>query len=128
MIPSTVRIFLCTEPVDMRLGFDRLAAAARSRLGIDPQGGEVLVAFANRGATRLKLLWFDRNGYCLLYKRLHRALFALPQPADAGDVAVRLDGRGLATLLAGVDRPSARHRLGNSFARARHTLTLVPAR
>lgn len=104
MIPGGVRIFVCTEPVDMRYGFDRLAAAARSRLGEDPQQGKVLVAFANRGATRLKLLWFDRNGYCLLYKRLHRALFELPQSSAEGGSTVRLDGPALATLLAGVER------------------------
>ena len=66
MIPANVRIFLCTEPVDMRRSFDGLALAARERLGQDPrQGG--LFAFVNRRANRLKLLWFDRNGYCLLY-------------------------------------------------------------
>ena len=120
MIASGVRIFVCTEPVDMRLGFDRLAAAAQSRLGEDPQSGEVLVAFANRGATRLKLLWFDRNGYCLLYKRLHRALFDLPRPGADLRGAVQLDGAGLTKLLAGVDRPPApRHCPTESHTHAR---------
>lgn len=105
MIPMGVRIFVCTEPVDMRYGFDRLAAAAKSRLGEDPQQSKMLVAFANRGATRLKLLWFDRNGYCLLYKRLHRALFELPRPID-GASTVRVEGPALAALLAGVERPA----------------------
>lgn len=109
MIPAGVRIFVCTEPVDMRYGFDRLAAAARSRIGEDPQQGRILVAFANRGATRLKLLWFDRNGYCLLYKRLHRALFELPRPSEGG-ATVRIDGAALAALLAGVERRSASSR------------------
>ena len=62
MIPVAVRILVCTEPVDMRYGFDRLASTAKSRIGEDPQHGGVLVVFANRGATRLKVLWFDRNG------------------------------------------------------------------
>jgi transposase len=77
MIPAAVRIFLCTEAIDMRQGFDRLAQLVRSRLGEDPQTGSLFV-FANRNATRLKALWFDSNGYCLLYKRLHRAVFELP--------------------------------------------------
>ena len=106
MIPAAVRIFVCIEPVDMRYGFDRLAATAKSRLGEDPQHGGVLVVFANRGATRLKMLWFDRNGYCVLYKRLHRAVFVLPL-GEAGAPAVRLDGAALARLLAGRDRPRA---------------------
>ena len=84
MIAPGVRIFVCTEAVDMRWGFDRLAAAAKSRVGEDPQHGEILVAFSNRGATRLKLLWFDRNGYCVLYKRLHRAVFEVPLAQQIG--------------------------------------------
>lgn len=119
MIAAGVRIFVCTEPVDMRYGFDRLAAAAKSRLGEDPAQGKVLVAFANRGATRLKLLWFDRNGYCLLYKRLHRALFELPRPTDAGCGTVRVDGPALAALLAGVERPPTGRRGGGRMVLTR---------
>ena len=95
MIATGVRIFVCTEAVDMRWGFDRLAAAAKSRVGEDPQRGEILVAFSNRGGTRLKLLWFDRNGYCLLYKRLHRAVFEVPLARD-GTTVLRIDGGALA--------------------------------
>jgi transposase len=103
MIPAAVRIFVCLEPVDMRYGFDRLAATAKSRLGEEPQSGAILVVFANRGATRLKLLWFDRNGYCLLYKRLHRAVFELPLPSETA-TSVRIDAVALARLVRGVDR------------------------
>jgi transposase len=103
VIPGELRILVCTEPLDMRLGFDRLAAAVRERLGADPLSGGLYI-FANRGATRLKLLWFDRNGYCLLYKRLHRAVFNLPITRD-GSCAVRIDRAAVATLLAGVERP-----------------------
>jgi len=86
----------------MRLGFDRLAYIARSRLGEDPEGGSLFV-FGNRGANRVKCLWFDTNGYCLLYKRLHRAVFELPLGRD-GTRSVRIDGSALAKLLAGVER------------------------
>jgi len=83
MIPADVRIFLCTEPVDLRRSFDSMALAPRGarapRTG-PRQGG--LFAFVNRRANRLKLLWFDRNGYCLLYKRLHQALFAAARAPD----------------------------------------------
>ncbi len=78
MIPSTVRIFVCTEPVDMRQGFDRLAQRAREVVGRDPQEGGAMFVFTNRSASRLKALWFDRNGYCILYKRLLQAVFELP--------------------------------------------------
>lgn len=52
----------------MRYGFDRLAQIVRSRVGEDPQGGNLFV-FCNRAANRMKCLWFDRNGFCLLYNQ-----------------------------------------------------------
>jgi transposase len=105
VIPAAVRIFVCTEVIDMRQGFDRLAQLARAKLGEDPQAGSIFV-FGNRNATRLKALWFDGNGYCLLYKRLHRAVFELP--TSSGGVSVQLDARQLAELLRGSARPSRR--------------------
>jgi transposase len=86
VIPGGVRIFVCTEPVDMRYGFDRLAQVARERVGQDPVAGGALFVFVGRTTTRLKVLWFDRNGLCLLYKRLHRAVFELPAAANGGRV------------------------------------------
>jgi len=108
MIPAHVRIFLCTEPVDMRRSFDGLALAARERLGKDPREGG-LFAFVSKRSNRLKVLWFDRNGYCLLYKRLHRALFRLPGGGDG--IAVQIDGGALAKLLEGVPAPASRARV-----------------
>jgi len=69
MIPASVRIFVCTEPQDLRRSFDGLALAARERLGEDPQSG-ALFCFVNKRHNRLKILWWDRNGYCLLYNQL----------------------------------------------------------
>lgn len=103
MIPSHVRIFLCREPQDLRRSFDGLALAARQRLGEDPQSG-ALFCFLNKRANRLKCLWWDRNGYCLLYKRLHRALFCLPQEAAGEGPSLRIDGAQLVRLIVGVDR------------------------
>ena len=114
MIPAGVRIFVCTVPVDMRLGFDRLALVARERIGHDPVAGGALFVFAGKKATRLKVLWFEGHGLCILYKRLHRAVFDLPAGNDGG-VSVRIDGAALATLLAGVPR-EARSRRANGVA------------
>lgn len=113
MIPSAVRIFVCTEPVDMRQGFDRLMLAARDRTQHDPQSGGALFVFANRGATRIKVLWFERNGCCILYKRLHRAVFELP--AAAGAASVHIDSAALARLLAGTARAPKRSRASRSI-------------
>jgi transposase len=103
MIPVAVRIFASLEPVDMRRGFDSLALIAREKLHQDPRSGALLI-FTNARRDRLKALWWDRNGYCILYKRFHKSVFELPVAGEAGAVAVRIDGQKLAALLAGVEK------------------------
>ena len=102
MLPASVRIFLCTVPQDMRRSFDTLARVVHELLAQDPQSGALYV-FVGKRPVRVKVLWWDRNGYCLLYKRLHRALFRLPA-ATSFSPAVQLDSRALAELLAGVEK------------------------
>jgi transposase len=106
MIPDSVRIFVCMQPQDMRRSFDGLALATRQVVGEDPQCGALFV-FVNKRANRMKVLWFDHNGYCLLYRRLHRAIFCLPE-APSGDRALRIDGAELARVLRGVARERRR--------------------
>jgi transposase len=106
MLPTSVRIFVCTTPQDMRRSFDRLALAARELVGEDPQSGALFV-FVGRSLTRLKVLWWDRTGYCVLYKRLHRAVFDIPRAPDGRSSSVRIDGAALAKLLEGVVRNRA---------------------
>ena len=103
MIPVTVRIFVYTEPVDMRRGFDGLALVARDAMQQDPRSGALFI-FSNKRADRLKALWWDRNGYCVLYKRLHRAVFELPLSSESHSVSVRIDGKKLAQLLVGTPK------------------------
>lgn len=110
MLPSTVRIFVCTEPQDMRRSFDKLAQVTRDVLGEDPQSGALYV-FVGKLATRAKVLWWDRNGYCLLYKRLHRAIFVVPSGEEGAGRALRIDANALAQLLAGVDKERRRRAL-----------------
>lgn len=99
-LPASVRILVCTERQDMRRSFDTLAQKVRELLGEEPQSGALYV-FLGKRPTRVKVLWWDRNGYCLLYKRLHRALFAVPDGEESKG-GVRIDGAALAQLLAGV--------------------------
>ena len=103
MIPSTVRIFVCTSPQDMRRSFDGLALAVRERMGEDPESGAVF-AFVNKRANRVKVMWFDRNGYCILYKRVHRAVFRVPLSTDAERPVAVVDAVALARLLRGIDK------------------------
>lgn len=109
MIPVTVRIFVYRERIDMRRGFDGLAQIARDAMKEDPRSGSLFI-FANRRADKLKALWWERNGYCLLYKRLHRAEFVLPVPGDASATSVRIDGKQLMQLLQGEVRSGKRQR------------------
>ena len=103
MLPTAMRILVCTEPQDMRRSFDALALVTRELLGEDPQSGALYVFFS-KSATRVKVLWWDRNGFCLLYKRLHKALFVLPREAAKVGSSMQMDGEALAELLAGVAR------------------------
>jgi transposase len=109
MLPASVRIFVCTEPQDMRRSFDTLALAARQVVGEDPQSGSLFVFLGRRG-MRMKVLWWDQNGYCLLYKRLHRAVFVMPIPPTGSTSVVRIDAASLARLLKGVVREEKRQR------------------
>ena len=108
MLPPSVRIFVCTEPQDMRRSFDTLALAAKQVVGEDPQSGSLFV-FVGRRANRTKVLWWDQNGYCLLYKRLHRALFVMPTQATGPAPVIRIDAAALAQLLKGVAKEDMRH-------------------
>lgn len=117
MIPSAMTIFVATSAIDMRRAFDGLAEAARTMLEKDPKSGALFVFF-NARRDRLKLLWWDRNGYCLLYKRLDRGVFRLPEPTRAGETSVAIDGRELAVLLEGIELPPKRQATAREIARA----------
>ncbi len=107
------RIYLCTSPTDMRKGFDTLAVLVREFLGHDPLSGHLFL-FISRRKDRLKILYWDADGFVLWYKRLEQGTFRRPHAAtDAG--GVELKASELAMLLEGIDlksiKRSARLRL-----------------
>ncbi len=108
-----VRIYPCTGPTDMRKGFDTLAALVRDHLGHDPLSGHLFL-FVGRDRDRIKLLYWDADGFALWYKRLEEGTFRLPTPAKVG-VSVELKPSELAMLLAGIDLTSIKRR--KRFAR-----------
>jgi transposase len=108
-LPSSVRIYVAAEAVDLRLGFDGLAAATRCLIEQSPMNGHLFV-FLNRRRNRIKLLVWDRTGYLLLYKRLERGTFALPRQPAPGHRHVEIDSGELGLILEGLDLRGARQR------------------
>ena len=106
-LPSSVRIYVAAEPVDLRRGFDGLAATTRSVIGADPMSGHVFV-FVNRRRNRIKLLVWDRTGWLLLYKRLERGTFQLARQPALGQRHVQVDSGELGLMLEGLDLRGAR--------------------
>jgi transposase len=108
-LPSSVRIYVAAEAVDLRLGFDGLAAATRRLTDQSPMNGHLFV-FLNRRRNRIKLLVWDRTGYLLLYKRLERGTFTLPRQPLAGRRHVEVDSGELGLILEGLDLRGAQKR------------------
>ena len=104
-LPPSVRIFLCAQPTDMRKSFDTLAALVRDGLQGDPLSGHLFV-FRNKLGDRLKLLFWDTDGFVIYYKRLEEGGFQFP--ATCGNAGVEIRAADLAMLLDGVDWSSVK--------------------
>lgn len=103
-LPTSVRIWLATRPTDMRKSFDSLAEVVRQQLEGDPLSGQLFV-FRNKRGDRVKLLYWDEDGFVIVYKRLEVGTFRFPA-ADAGGVEIR--AADLQMLLDGVDLASVK--------------------
>jgi transposase len=106
--PPAVRIWLGVQPADLRKSFDSLAEVVRQHLEADPLSGHVFV-FRNRRSDRVKLLYWDEDGYVIVYKRLEAGTFAFPV-AEGQPARVTLRAAELAMLLDGVDWQNVRRR------------------
>lgn len=91
------RIYLYRGICDMRRSFDRLAVMVQERFERDPLSGDVFV-FLSRNASRLKALYWDRDGYVLWYKRLERGQFVVP-----GGEGIQIDRAAWVHMLEGID-------------------------
>jgi len=103
---SSTRIWLATQPADMRCSFDRLAELAGAVTGDDPFSGHLFL-FRSRGGDRLKILYWDRDGFALWYKRLEEGTFKLPK-IEPSQRSVELRASELAMLLDGIDLRSVK--------------------
>jgi transposase len=100
-ITTHARIFVCTRDSDLRKSFDGLAQMVREFLGADPLSGHLFV-FRNKRGDRLKLLYWDNDGFAIWYKRLEQGTFRFPAAAGAGH-GVEMGSVDFAMLLDGVD-------------------------
>ena len=105
-LPPSVRIFIASQPADMRRSFDGLAAMVRDFLGRDPLSGHIFV-FRNKKGDKAKVLFWDRSGLCLWYKRLEQGSFSFPTGANA---SVEVEAGELMLLLEGIDLAGSRRR------------------
>ena len=93
-----VRVWVTVQPVDTRKSFDGLAEVVRTFLGNDPLSDSLFV-FRNRSSQRLKILWYDRDGLAIHYKRLSRGAFRFPSGEDK---VMAIDSAQLLRLLSGM--------------------------
>jgi transposase len=113
------KIYLYAKHVDMRKSFDGLHALVQSEFQRDVRLGDLFL-FLNRRLDRIKLMYWDRDGLMIIYKRLERGTFQRPQcPPDAEHVA--MDATDLAILLSGIELTSVKRRPRYAFDGASRT-------
>ena len=101
-LPSTVRVYIAAEPTDLRKSFDGLSALVMQRFGEDPLCGHLFV-FRNRRGDQVRVLFWDRTGYCILAKKLAQGRFHLGRDLPAGAKHVEVEAAELALMLEGFD-------------------------
>lgn len=104
-LPASVRVYLCLTPTDMRRSFDGLHALVRDHLQLDAFAGHLYI-FSNRRKDRLKVLYWDRDGFAVWAKRLEEGAFAIPS-GEPGSTRLEITTEELAALLSGIDLEQA---------------------
>ena len=105
-ISATIRVFVAVSPADLRNGYDGLARLAREVINQDPLSGHLFV-FSNRKRDRVKILYWDRDGYVVWMKRLEKGTFRWPK---LGEKQVEWNGVELTTVLGGIDLKQTKRR------------------
>ena len=107
-LPSSVRVYVCLSACDMRKSFDGLSALVRDALELDALAGHLYV-FANRRRDRVKILYWDRDGFAVWSKRMEEGTYAIPFDED-GVTNHEITAHELAALLSGIDLSQAKRR------------------
>jgi transposase len=112
-LAANTRVFLVIGPTDMRKGFDGLFSLVESVIHQDPFSGHLFV-FRNRRRDRLKIMWWDRDGLAIWYKRLEKGSFQFPtdlkNSADKLPARCEMRAEEFAMLLGGIDLAGIRRR------------------
>lgn len=101
-LPASVRVYLCLAPCDMRKSFDSLHALVREHLELDAFAGHLFV-FASRRRDRIKILYWDRDGFALWSKRLEEGTYVVPFEDGARERRREITAQELGALLSGID-------------------------
>lgn len=111
-LTQSLRVFVCTQPTDMRRSFDGLCGMAANLMQQDPLSGHLFL-FRNRNRDRLKILYWDRDGLAIWYKRLEKGGFQLPtdlKSDDSTQASAEISIDELTWLLGGIDLASVKRR------------------
>jgi transposase len=108
-LPASVRVYLCTVPCDMRRSFDGLHALVTGAMQLDAFGGHLFV-FSNRRRDRVKILYWDRDGFAVWAKRLEEGTYAMPFGEHASEPRREITAQELGALLSGIDLSVAQRR------------------
>jgi len=108
-VPRQVKIFVALEPTDMRRGFAGLSGEVQTILKQDPLSGHLFL-FRNRRRDRVKILFWDGDGYVIYYKQLARGTFEFPAPDDSDSPLVSIRASELSMLLDGIELKGRRRR------------------
>jgi transposase len=101
-ISHQLRIFLCTEPADMRKNINGLSGLVRKSMTLDPLSGHLFV-FRNQRGDRLKVLYWDSDGFAIWYKMLQRGTFRFPDLTNYSSAGLEIDHSTLRLILDGID-------------------------
>ena len=107
-LPASVRVYLCLTPCDMRKSFDSLQSLVREHLELDAFAGHLFV-FTSRRKDRVKILYWDRDGFAVWSKRLEEGTYAVPF-GDGAERRCEMTTQDLGAMLSGIDLSTAKRR------------------
>jgi transposase len=100
--PAGVKLYLATEPTDFRKSFNGLSILVEHAFGLDAMTGHLFI-FLNRRRTQVRILFWDRDGFCLVAKKLEKGTFVRSKRGQDGQTHVQIDAADLALLLEGIE-------------------------